>query len=68
MEREVLERFGMRVRERRLELGLSQEGLALACGLDRSYVGGIERGQRNASLLNVEKIARALGTNVRDLF
>lgn len=68
MEREVLERFGMRVRQRRLELGLSQEGLALACGLDRSYIGSIERGQRNLSLLNVEKIARSLQTDVRDLF
>jgi transcriptional regulator with XRE-family HTH domain len=67
MGREVLERFGMLVRERRLELGLSQEGLSLACGLDRSYIGSIERGQRNVSLLNVERIARALEVDVRDL-
>lgn len=60
--------FGRRVREMRLEKGLSQEGLALACDLDRTYIGGIERGERNVSLVNIQKIAAALHVPVRDLF
>jgi transcriptional regulator with XRE-family HTH domain len=53
--------FGLRVRELRKQKGFSQEALALVCGLDRSYIGGVERGERNISLLNIHKIARALG-------
>lgn len=60
--------FGQRVRELRIERGLSQEGLALASDLDRTYIGGIERGERNVSLINIEKIAAALGVAVRKLF
>lgn len=52
--------FGRAVRELRQEHGLSQEQLALDSGLDRSYVGGIERGERNPSIGNVFKIAGAL--------
>ena len=46
----------------RREAGFSQEGLALAAGLDRSYVGGVERGQRNVSYLNMLRLASAIGT------
>ena len=60
--------FGKRVRELRTARGLSQEALALACGLDRTYIGGIERGERNVSLVNIEKIAAGLGLPVRELF
>ena len=60
--------FGKRVREVRTSKGLSQEALALACELDRTYVGGIERGERNVSLVNIEKIAAGLGVQVRELF
>lgn len=60
--------FGQRVRELRTEKGLSQEALALACDLDRTYIGGIERGERNVSLVNIQKIAVALEVAVRDLF
>ena len=60
--------FGRRIRELRTEKGLSQEALALVCGLDRTYIGGIERGERNVSLINIEKIAAALGIPVRELF
>jgi len=60
--------FGQRVRELRTKKGLSQEALALACELDRTYIGGVERGERNVSLLNIRKIADALGVPVRELF
>jgi len=63
----VLVRFGNRVRELRKRKGLSQEGLALESGLDRSYVGGVERGERNISLENIEKLAKALGVTVAAL-
>lgn len=60
--------FGRRVRELRRRNGLSQEDLALACKLDRSYVGGIERGERNVSLVNIRKIAAALRVPTKELF
>ena len=60
--------FGQRVRELRAKKGLSQEALALACALDRSYIGGVERGERNVSLLNIRKIADALGVPAKELF
>lgn len=53
--------FGQNVRELRQSKQLSQESLAGVCGLHRTYVGGIERGERNVSLQNIIKIARALG-------
>lgn len=56
------------MRELRTTKGLSQEALALACDLDRTYIGGIERGERNVSLINIEKIAAGLGVPVRELF
>ena len=60
--------FGQRVRELRSKRNLSQEGLAHACGLDRTYIGGVERGERNVSLLNIKKIADSLGIPVKELF
>lgn len=65
---ESLRRFGRRVRELRKSKGLSQEALATACGLDRTYIGGIERGERNVSLLNIQKISEALDVHARELF
>ena len=53
-------RFGRNVRAARLSRGWSQEGFADVCGLDRSYVGGVERGDRNVSIDNIERIAEAL--------
>lgn len=61
-------RFGERMRELRKQKELSQEALALACDLDRTYIGGVERGERNVSLINIHIIARALGVSVKDLF
>jgi transcriptional regulator with XRE-family HTH domain len=59
--------FGEAIRQRRGELGLSQEALAEACDLDRTYISGIERGNRNPSLTNILKIAAALNTRPADL-
>lgn len=57
----VLREFGKRVRSARESRGWSQERLALEAGLDRTYVGGVERGERNIALLNLNRIAVALG-------
>lgn len=62
-----LKAFGRRVRTERLARNLSQEGLADAANLDRTYVGGVERGQRNISLLNILKIAAALDRRPAEL-
>jgi transcriptional regulator with XRE-family HTH domain len=59
--------FGIRVRERRLAKGLSQEAFAATAGLDRTYISGIERGKRNVSLRNIEVIAQALGASISEL-
>jgi len=64
---DVLRAFGERVRSSRQARSLSQEALAHAAGLDRSYVGGIERGERNVALLNIHKIATALDVRAADL-
>lgn len=64
----VTERFGQRIRELRKERGLSQEDLAELCGLDRTYISGIERGLRNVALRNIEALAQALGVSLSDLF
>ncbi|MDZ4684183.1 MAG: helix-turn-helix transcriptional regulator [Planctomycetaceae bacterium] len=63
----VLQQFGLRVREQRKEQGLSQEAFADKCGLDRTYIGGIERGERNVALRNIAVIASALGLTVSEL-
>jgi transcriptional regulator with XRE-family HTH domain len=52
----------------RKKLGISQEELADSCGLDRTYIGGVERGERNVSLLNIHKIALALRLSLSELF
>jgi len=61
-------RFGKAVRKRRHKLGVSQEEFADMCGLDRTYIGGIERGERNVSLMNIERIAKALRISLSELF
>ncbi len=64
---DVLHAFGAAVRKRRQRLGWSQEELADRCGLHRTYVGSIERGERNVSLRNLDLIARTLGTDAASL-
>ncbi|MBI3610908.1 MAG: helix-turn-helix transcriptional regulator [Nitrospirae bacterium] len=65
---DIKTKFGARVRMLRTKKGLSQEAFADLCGLHRTYIGAIERGERNISLENIEKIARALGVSVQFLF
>jgi transcriptional regulator with XRE-family HTH domain len=65
--RAKLKAFGKRLRSLRESKGLSQEGLAANAGLDRTYVGGIERGERNVALLNILRLAEALGVHPADL-
>ncbi len=64
---DILERFGQRVRELRKAKGFSQEAFAAECGLDRTYMGGIERGERNIALRNIHRIAKALGITISEL-
>ena len=61
-------RFGRALRRRRQQLGVSQEVFADMCQLDRSYIGGIERGERNVALVNIEKIAKTLRISIAQLF
>lgn len=60
--------FGQRVRHFRKLKGISQEELANSCDLHRTYIGSVERGERNITLLNAEKIAKALGEPLVSFF
>ena len=64
----IEKKLGERVRQLRLEKGLSQEELAFRAGIHRNYLGGIERGERNPALKNIAAIAKALDTSVSELF
>ena len=61
------QRLGRAIRRLRTEAGYSQEGFAAACGLHRTYMGTVERGQRNISLDNIEKIAKRLNMTAGQL-
>ena len=65
---ELERRFGKRLKELRLARGLSQEELAFRVGIHRTYLGGIERGERNPSLRNLAAIAKGLGVSLSELF
>lgn len=60
--------FGRRLRELRMARGLSQEELAHRAGMHATYLGGIERGERNPALVNIGRLAGALGVTLADLF
>jgi transcriptional regulator with XRE-family HTH domain len=60
--------FGTRVRKLRVERNWSQEQFADLCGLHRTYIGSIERGEQNISLVNIEKLAATLGVSLATLF
>ena len=68
MKREILIKFGKKVRDERIRLGLSQEELASRTGVHRTYVGMIERAEKNITLENIQKICRALGLKIGDFF
>jgi transcriptional regulator with XRE-family HTH domain len=64
---DILARFGRKVRKLRQAKGLSQEAFAAECGVDRTYMGGIERGERNVALRNINLIADTLGISLSEL-
>ena len=68
MKREVLIKFGQKVREERARLGLSQEELASRADGHRTYIGMIERGEKNITLGNIQKITGALNIKLSDIF
>ena len=63
----VLNRLGTKLRNLRLAQGISQEGLANLAGLHRTYIGGVERGERNISVVNLLALAQALGISLSTL-
>ena len=64
---EVLVALGKAIRAKRKSLNMPQEALALEAGVDRSYLGGIERGEHNVAIINLSKIASSLGMKLSDL-
>lgn len=64
----ALVKLGKRIRELRKERGFSQESFAYEVGLDRTYMGSVERGERNIAALNLIKIAKSLKVEVGELF
>lgn len=66
--KEVQKQFGARMRALRQQRSLSQEELAFSCKLDRTYIGSVERGERNISLVNIHTIAAALGVSPKEFF
>lgn len=67
MNKRILQHFGARVREERMKRDISQERLGELAKVHRTYIGMIERAEKNITLTNMEKIARALGKRVSDL-
>ena len=64
----ILKNFGKRVRKERIKQNLSQEELAEKAGVHRTYIGMIERAEKNITLHNIEKIAKALNTKITNFF
>ncbi len=67
MQESINVRFGEKVREERLKRNLSQETLAEKAGVHRTYIGMIERAEKNITLENIEKISKALGVSISKL-
>ena len=61
-------KIGQRIKELREKASMSQKDLAYAADLDRSYIASIENGKRNVSIVNIEKIAKALNATVKEFF
>jgi len=65
---DVKEKIGQRIKELREASSMSQKDLSYAADLDRSYIASVENGQRNISIVNIEKIATALGVTLKEFF
>jgi transcriptional regulator with XRE-family HTH domain len=65
---DIKQKFGANVKKYRLKRGLSQEALALESGLDRTYIPGIEKGERNVTIIVIEKISNGLNVEIKQLF
>jgi len=65
---DIKAKIGQRLKELRKEKGLSQEKFSFICDLDRTYIASIEQGKRNVSVVNIEKIAKALNMSVFEFF
>ena len=68
MKKDLLIQFGNKIREERAKRNLSQEKLAEIAGMHRTYIGMIERAEKNITLLNIKKIANALNLSLSSLF
>lgn len=68
MENNLLKKFGQKIKELRMRMGLSQEALAERAFVHRTYIGMIERAEKNITLSNIKKIAKALNVSISELF
>lgn len=68
MARDIRYYLGQRVRELREQRGFSQEDLGMKAKIHRTYIGSVERGEQNVSIINIERIVRALGVSLAELF
>ncbi|MFN4145026.1 MAG: helix-turn-helix domain-containing protein [Runella sp.] len=68
MKNETLIKFGKRVKDLRKKKNLTQEQFAQKCGLHKNYIGMVERGERNPSLLNIQAVANGLEIDILELF
>ena len=64
----VMAKFGERIKNLRLEQNMSQEKFALKIDMDRTYLASVEKGNRNISIVNIDKIAKGLGVSLEVLF
>jgi transcriptional regulator with XRE-family HTH domain len=65
---DVKSKIGNRIKELREQSNMSQKDLAYSADLDRSYIASVENGQRNISIVNIEKVSTALGVTLKDFF
>ncbi len=68
MKKAILVKFGKKIRETRVERGLSQEALADIANVHRTYIGMVERAEKNITLLNIQKLSKALKIDIKELF
>ena len=68
MKKTILVKFGKKIREVRTRRGLSQEALADIANVHRTYIGMVERAEKNITLLNIQKLSKALKIDIKELF